>query len=86
MVRETRFLAAVFSFLFLLAASGSVSAVTYYGCFYCRPVAPTGMGATCRQVGDGPMGKDGSVPSCTTCHGRTALSVTRTMTRATTSM
>ena len=46
----------VFSLLILLATSGSVSAVTSYGCFYCRPVSPTGMGATCHQVGDGDNG------------------------------
>lgn len=57
MLRETRCLVAVLSLLFLFAASGSASAVTYYGCFYCRPVALTGMGATCRQVGDGANGE-----------------------------
>lgn len=40
-----------------LASGRSAAATTFYGCFYCKPVSPVGMGATCRQVPDGGAGE-----------------------------
>lgn len=40
----------------LVAVPGVASAATYYGCLYCKYERPTGIAATCMQVGDGQNG------------------------------
>lgn len=43
-------------FCFAILLLSGIAKAQMYGCFYCKPVAPTGLGATCKQVGDGQNG------------------------------
>jgi hypothetical protein len=63
MARRAKRSAAILAFFVVLSAGKALATTTsYYGCLYCEPVAPTGLGANCANA---PAGTEVGFVKCT---------------------